>query len=163
MILGNSGGSLNSIKITGEGTVAFGGLPSTLTKLESVSATTNVNFTLDNQSINARTGVGNDRISIKGGISSVNTNAGHDAILISGGQNNVITGTGDDTIGIAGGVSQINTGEGDDFVSVDTGTATVFLGEGDDRIVVTNGGIDADIQTLDGGPGRYFRNCSNEI
>ena len=155
----NSGGKLDKLSVEGTGSIELGLIPKTVTFLDANQLENSIKFTLFENNLGASTETGDDNITIKGGLSTIETHGGNDTVTMLGGSNQVITGNGDDIVEIAGGSGLINTGAGNDLISLAadrTGLDTsvqIRAGAGNDTIFILDGVVQAELLELDGGIG----------
>ena len=112
VVVSNSGGALSDLQLFGTGSMALGTLPSSITNVNGASASANLTLTIGSSGSNTIVGgIGDDAITLTGGINNVNTGDGNDTITTS---TNLVVG------------DRIDGGDGTDtFEVIHTGLATI--------------------------------------
>ena len=140
IILENSGAILNTLNLTGSGTLGImGALANSVTTINGTNSAANLTLTSGLGDDTITVGSGNDTVTLTGGTNSVSTSDGNDTVNLSTGSDTVTTGSGDDSVVAAAGTNNITTGEDDDQITLTGGTNTVNTGA-DDDIVNASGG-----------------------
>lgn len=157
--LKNSSNSINTLNLTGSGTLVIDDpLSDSIARVDGTGLTANLTMTVGGEGatvigssgpnsiiltggINDLTGgISADLISVRDGSANIKTGSGNDIVQVLNGETiNIETGIDNDEIRIFGGTNSLDMGSGSDFVQINDGVNTVLLGSGKDAISLNGG------------------------
>ena len=169
IVLENSGNALNTLNLTGSGTLGMQGtLANSITTINGLNSSANLTITSGTGDDTITGGSGNDTITLTGGTNNVTGGDGNDVIILSTGNDTVVSGNGNDDITAAGGTNNITTGANNDEVTLTGGNNTVNTGNNNDEVTISGGsnnvdtGSGSDQITISGGTNTVATGSSND-
>ena len=169
IVLENSGNALNTLNLTGSGTLGIQGtLANSITTINGLNSSANLAITSGTGDDTITGGSGNDTITLTGGTNNVTGGDGNDVIILSTGNDTVVSGNGNDDITAAGGTNNITTGANNDEVTLTGGNNTVNTGNNNDEVTISGGtnnidtGSGNDQITISGGANTVVTGSNND-